>query len=242
MNGYGQYCPMALACEIITQRWTPLVLRELMLGRSRFNEIQTALPRMSPTLLAKRLKTLEEVGVIERLRIRPAVSGYRLTDAGAELVPVLETLGVWGKTWLPATLSQIDPDPDLIMWDLHRRIDLDQMPGTHTVVCFTFTDQPGPKRRRWIKGDRAGVELCIRDPGCDVDLFVETDSRTITGVWYGDLPLKQAISEGALRLDGPNRLCAAFPSWFRLNELASVPRKSPLGARNRLRVSGASSS
>ena len=228
MNGYGQYCPMALACEIVTQRWTPLVLRELMLGKSRFNEIQTALPRISPTLLARRLKTLEEAGIIKRWQMRPAVSGYRLTDAGADLVPILQALGVWGKTWLPATLSQIDPDPDLIMWDLHRRIDLEKMPMTQTVICFAFTDQPSQKRYRWIKGDRSGVELCIRDPGCDVDLFIETDSRTIAWVWYGDITIKEAILRGALRVDGPDRLCAAFPSWFRLNELAHVPRKVAL--------------
>lgn len=144
---------------------------------------------------------------------------------------MLEELAVWGKSWLPATLSRIEPDPDLIMWDLHRRIDLSHMPASRMVVCFVFTDQPRSKRCRWIVGDGSGVELCIKDPGYDVDLFVETDSRVITWVWYGDIPLKQAISRGTLRLDGPSRLCETFPSWFRLNELASVPRRFPLDSR-----------
>lgn len=227
MKGYGQFCPMALACEIVAERWTPLVLRELMCGRSRFNDIQRGVPRMSPTLLAQRLKTLEEAGVVERRR-RGRTTRYRLTAAGADLVPVLEGLAVWGKTWLPATLSHIEPDPDLIMWDLHRRIDLGRMPADRTVVCFVFADQPSAKRNRWTVGDRTGVDLCIKDPGFDVDLFVETDSRTLSWVWYGDIPLSQAIDDGTLCLHGPRPLCDAFSSSLRLNELAAVPRKFPL--------------
>lgn len=230
MKSYGQFCPMALACEIVAERWTPLVLRELFCGRTRFNDIQRGLPRMSPALLAKRLKTLEVVGLVERRRIGRSTTEYRLTGAGAELAPVLEGLAVWGKTWLPATLSHIEPDPDLIMWDLHRRIDIGRMPVSRTVICFVFTDQVKSKRYRWIVGDRSGTELCIKDPGHEVDLFVETDSRTMTWVWYGDIPLKQAIVNGDLSLDGPRRLCEEFPSWLRLSELAAVPRKFPLKA------------
>lgn len=229
MKGYDQFCPMALACEIVAERWTPLVLRELMNGKRRFNDIQRGVPRMSPTLLARRLKTLEEAGLLERRRIGRTTTDYVLTEAGFELVPVLQGLAVWGKTWLPATLGRIEPDPDLIMWDLHRRIDPSHMPANHTVICFVFTDQPKSKRCRWIVGNRSGVELCIKDPGYDVDLYVETDSRTITWIWYGDIAMKQAIAEGRLHLDGPGRLCETFPSWFRLNELAAVPRKFPLG-------------
>jgi DNA-binding HxlR family transcriptional regulator len=220
---------MALACEIVGERWTPLVLRELMCGRRRFNDIHRGVPRMSPALLTQRLRTLMEAGLVERRR-GAAASEYVLTESGAELAPVLEGLAVWGKTWLPATLSEIEPDPDLIVWDLHRRIDLSRMPEQRTVLRFEFTDQPKPKRYRWIMGDRSGVELCIRDPGHEVDLFVETDSRTITGVWYGDVPLKQAIADGRIHLDGPRRLREMFPSWLMLNELAAVPRKRPLGA------------
>lgn len=229
MKGYGQYCPMALACEIVGERWTPLVLRELMSGRRRYNEIHRGLPRMSPALLTQRLRTLVEAGIVRRRRARPGGAiEYVLTDSGAALAPVLEGLAVWGKTWLPSTLSRIEPDPDLIVWDMHRRFELRRMPEERIVLRFEFTDQPSRKRYRWIMGDRAGVELCITDPGHEVDLYVETDARTITGVWYGDIPLRRAIAERRIRLHGPRRLREMFPSWLMLNELASTPRRSPL--------------
>jgi DNA-binding HxlR family transcriptional regulator len=228
MKSYGQFCPLALSSEIVGERWTPLILRELMCGSSRFNDIHRGIPRMSPTLLADRLKTLETAGIVERRRSEKVITGYYLTEAGAELAQVIEGLSVWGKTWLPATLSREQADPDLIMWDLHRRIDLNCMPSTRTVIRFDFTDQPKPKRHRWIVGDVSSIDLCITDPGFEVDLFVETDSRTMMWVWYGDIPLKRAIDDGAIMLDGPRRLCEMFPTWLLLNPLAPVPRRSPL--------------
>lgn len=225
MSGYGQFCPMALAAEIVGERWTPLVLRELFLGARRFNDIHRGVPRISPSLLSQRLKTLEKAGVVAR-----QADGYTLTEAGAELAPVVEGLAVWGKTWLPATLSRIQADPDLIMWDMHRRLDLSRMPAKRTVIRFDFTDQPKAKRHRWILADRSAAELCITDPGSPVDLFVVTDSRTIVWVWYGDIPLKQAIDDGSILLDGPPRLCAVFPSWLMLNLMAPIPRRKPLAA------------
>lgn len=227
MKSYGQFCPLALASEVVGERWTPLVLRELMCGASRFNDIQRGVPRMSPTLLTQRLRMLEVGGIVERRRGRRPGVEYVLTEAGMELAPVIEALAVWSKSWLPASLSAIEPDPDLIMWDLHRRLDRDRMPSGRTVIRFGFTDQPQPRRYRWIVCVAGDVELCIIDPGFDVDLFVETDSRTITLVWYGDLPLKQALADGAIALDGPRRLRAAFPSWLLLSPLASVPRSNP---------------
>lgn len=180
---------------------------------------------MSPTLLSQRLKALEAAGIVERRPVGRAVVEYRLTEAGGQLAPVIEGLAIWGKSWLPGTLSNIEPDPDLIMWDLHRRLDLDRMPVDRTVIRFGFRDQPKPKRYRWIVRDMSGVDLCLTDPGFETDLFIDTDSRTITLVWYGDIPLKQAIADGAILLDGPRRLCEAFPSWLLLNRLAEIPRR-----------------
>jgi len=231
MKSYGQFCPLALASEIIGERWTPLVLRELMFGAARFNAIQRGVPRMSPTLLAQRLRMLQAAGIIERRRGEHSATEYGLTPAGAELAPVIEGLAVWGKSWLPASLSATEADPDLIMWDLHRRLDLDRMPPGRTVIRFGFSDQPPPKRYRWIVRAAEGVQLCISDPGFEVDLFVETDSRTITWVWYGDISLKKALAEGAITLDGPRRLRATFPSWLLLSPLAAVPRNLPPTAR-----------
>jgi DNA-binding HxlR family transcriptional regulator len=223
MKTYGQFCPLALTSEIVGERWTMLVLRELLCGATRFNEIHRGVPRMSPTLLAQRLRALERAGIVTR-----ASSGYRLTEAGAELGQVIEGLAVWGKTWLPATLSADEADPDLIMWDMHRRMDRERMPATRTVIRFDFSDQPEPKRLRWIVGDRAEVELCIVDPGYEIDLYVETDSRTLTWVWYGDIPLAEAIADDLIVLDGPRRLREAFPRWLLLNPLAPIPRRRPL--------------
>lgn len=226
MKGYGQFCPLALATEIVGERWTPLVLRELILGGRRFNDIHRGVPRMSPALLSRRLKTLERAGIIERQRIGGRTE-YALSEAGAELAPTIESLALWGKRWLPATLSDDNGDPDLVMWDMHRRMNLNRMPDTRTVIQFEFTDQANTKRLRWIVGDMTGVELCITDPGFEVDLFVATDSRTVTLVWYGDVPLRRAIDEGAIEVHGPRHLCDAFPSWLQLSLLAEVDRQRP---------------
>jgi DNA-binding HxlR family transcriptional regulator len=226
MKGYGQFCPLALASEIVGERWTLLVLRELILGGRRFNDIHRGLPRMSPALLSRRLKTLENAGIVERQRTGRSVE-YALTAAGAELAPAIESLAVWGKRWLPATLSDDQADPDLVMWDMHRRMDCDRMPDTRTVIRFEFTDQPDAKRLRWIVGDGRDVDLCITDPGFDVDLFVTSDSRTVVLVWYGDVALGRAIEDGAIEVHGPSHLCEAFPSWLRLSLLAEVARQEP---------------
>lgn len=224
MKGYGQFCPLALASEIVGERWTPLVLRELMMGGRRFNDIQSGVPRMSPSLLSKRLRTLQAAGILERRQVDTHTE-YTLTPAGEELLPVIEHLAIWGKRWLPATLSDNNADPDLVMWDMHRRIAIDAMPGKRTVIEFEFMDQPAVKQCRWLVSDREGVQLCITDPGFEVDLYVVTDSRTMIWAWYGDISLEKAVKEGAIRLHGPKRLCDAFPGWLKLSLLADVPRQ-----------------
>ena len=145
-----------------------------------------------------------------------------------DLVPTIESLAHWGKRWLPATLSDDNADPDLIMWDMHRRFNCELLPRVRTVIQFDFKDQPMAKRLRWILATAEGAELCITDPGLEPDLFVVTDSHTVTWVWYGDMELSRAISDGAFELHGPRDLCAAFPSWLQLSRLANVARKRPL--------------
>jgi DNA-binding HxlR family transcriptional regulator len=226
MKGYGQFCPLALACEVIGERWTLLVLRELMLGASRFNEIHRGVPRMSPALLSRRLKTLVNAGIVERRRSGARLE-YRLTASGAELAPAIESIAVWSKRRLPATLSRDRADPDLVMWDMHRRMAPDMMPDRRTVIQFDFSDQPAARRTRWIVAGPADVDLCISDPGFEVDLFVVTDSFTMVLVWYGDIPLDRALDDGAIELHGPRDLCEEFPAWIRLNMLAGVPRERP---------------
>lgn len=220
MKSYGQFCSIAKALEIVGERWTPLVLRELMCGSVRYAEIQRGIPRISPTLLSKRLHELEQAGVIRRNRSN---AGYELTEAGLELKPLIEQLGVWGQRWVRGRLTDADFDPDLVMWDMRRRIDMEKFPRTRTCLKFELACEPGRKRHYWLVGDRNGLELCISDPGYAVDLYVAADARTMTLVWNGDLPLRRMIDEGKIELHGPTELCRAFPGWLMLSMFAGVP-------------------
>lgn len=224
MKTYGQFCSISKALEIVGERWTPLILRELFCGSSRFSEIQRGVPRISPSLLTKRLTALERAGVIERAN---ETGGYALTEAGAELRPMLETLGVWGNRWVRGQLTEQDFDPDLLMWDLRRRIHLSKLPKTKTCVCFEFSDVADAKARYWLLGSRDGVELCVTDPGFDVDLYVNTDVRTLTLAWNGDISLAASIEDGRIELHGGNDMRSAFPSWLQLNQFAAVAAAEP---------------
>jgi DNA-binding HxlR family transcriptional regulator len=225
MEGYGQFCPLALSAEVVGERWTPLVVREMMMGARHFNDIHRGVPRMSPSLLSRRLKTLQDARIVERVRKDRRIE-YHLTEAGHALVPVIEALAVWGKTWLPSTLSAERADPDLILWDMHRRMATDRMPAHRIVIQFDFTDQQPEKRLRWLIGEHGAIDMCITNPGLEVDLFVETDSQTVTLVWYGDMALRHALEGGQIELHGPRNLCDAFPSWIKLNVLAEVQRRN----------------
>jgi DNA-binding HxlR family transcriptional regulator len=225
VKGYGQFCPLALASEIVGERWTPLVLRELMLGARHFNDIHRGVPRMSPSLLSRRLKTLEKGGILARQRAGSRIE-YTLTEAGTELVPVIEALALWGKRWLPATLGIGTADPDLILWDMHRRMAIDRLPPSRTVIRFDLTDQPAAKRLRWLVCAVDAVEYCIVDPGFEVDLYVTSDTTTVCWVWFGDMTLRRALDDGLIALDGPRKLRDAFPAWLRLSTMAEVPRRA----------------
>lgn len=219
MKAYGQFCSIAKALEIVGERWTPLIMRELICGSSRFNEIQRGVPRISPSLLSKRLNDLERAGVVRRSE---ETGGYELTTAGWELKPVIETLGIWGQRWVRGQLRDDDFDPDLLMWDLRRRINLEAFPASRTCIRFEYPEMPRKKSLYWLVGSSQGVELCISDPGFEVDLFVTTDVRTMTLVWTGDLALAQKIEDGSIDLHGSSELRAAFCSWLQLNMFAGV--------------------
>lgn len=225
MTGYGQYCPVARAAEILAERWTLLILRDLLGGSRRFNEIRKGVPLMSPSLLSKRLKTLEEVGVVERrYDASGRVSEYHLTAAGRETQPIVEMIGVWGQRWVRNLLGADDLDAGLLMWDMRGGIDARRMPSGRNVMQFEFTDVTGPKRSWWLVADGGAVELCLTDPGYDVDLFVITDLRTMTQTWMGDVPIKQAVRSGKIELHGSRALARGFDSWMRLSSFAGVER------------------
>ena len=219
MKSYGQFCSIAKALEIVGERWTPLILREMMCGSARFNEIHRGIPRMSPSLLTKRLADMEKAGVIHRVE---QTGGYELTEAGWELKPMVETLGVWGQRWVRGQLSDAELDPDLLMWDIRRRMNIDAMPRTRTCLCFEFTDAEKNAALYWLVKSNEGIELCITDPSYEVDLYVTTDVRSMTEVWNGDVPISAAIERGRIELHGPKVLMGAFASWLQLNQFAGI--------------------
>src|SRR5512135_322503 len=167
MRGYGQFCPIAVACEVLTERWTPLVLRELLCGSTRFNDLRRGLPLMSPSLLSKRLKTLERAGVVARRG-----QDYVLTDAGQELRQVIEQLGVWGQRWSRGILDPDKLDASLLMWDMSRRVATAKLPARRVVVLFCVRGSIDAKSRFWLVLDDGNADLCLTDPGFDVDLYI----------------------------------------------------------------------
>ena len=226
-SGFGQFCPVAVACEIFAERWTPIILRELFAGSQHFNESHRGIPLISRTLLASRLRDLEAAGVI----VKEAVPGkrahrYCLTEAGNEFRPVIEGLGNWGQRWTVRVQRQ-NLDAGFLMWNVRRRIARDRLPERRVVVCFRFRGTaPGYRGARvfWLMLDRAEVELCIDDPGFEVDLQVEADLAAMAGVWLGDTAFDEALRSNKVRLIGPRALAKAFPSWLMLSHYAEVPR------------------
>ena len=220
--GYGQFCPVAMAAELVCTRWTPLVLCELMAGSTRFNDLRKGVPRMSPALLSKRLKELEQAGIVERRR--DPVSGshdYHLTQAGRDLRPVIETLGVWGQRWLETRVSLRNLDPSLLMWDMRRNLDPTPMPARRSTIQFLYPELP-PSRRNWwlVVEPGAGTDLCGTDPGFEVDLYVETDLRTMTAIWMGLATVEQEVRADRMRLTGDRGLRHAMQRWLGLSVFA----------------------
>ena len=209
-KGYGQYCPIAKAAEIFAERWTPLIIRNLHVGAHTFGEIAAGCPRISTTLLAQRLQGLERAGVVER-RPNPGGRGwlYYLTPAGQELVEVALQLGNWGARWLE--LAPQDYDPFVVLWAWKMHVVLDRLPQPRIVIAFDLRDRP--KDRFWLLLQRPEPELCIKDPGYDEDIVITTDSRTLTLVHLGRLPVGEAERAGTWRVDGPPALVRGLPTW-----------------------------
>ena len=227
MTGYGQFCPVAKATELIGEKWTLLVLRELLLGTTRFNDFQRALSRMSPTLLAKRLRHLEQCGII----IRKKISGqkgyeYRLTAAGKELEPIVEVLAVWGMRWARSQLMDEELDVEFLMRELQRRIKTEHLPDGETVICFIFNELT--KHKTWwllIEGEE--VDLCTDDPGKDADLYITSNVRTIVEVWEGDLNIRSALRNELIKVNGLRHLINTMPDWFGVCIYNEVKRGDP---------------
>jgi DNA-binding HxlR family transcriptional regulator len=224
MKQYGQFCPIAKSAEMIGDPWSILIVRELLLGSSRFNTLQRGLPRISPTVLNTRLKELEERGVIIKRRLSGQRGHeYRLTAAGRELSAVIEALAVWGMRWARNKLEAEDLDVSILMFDIQRRIDKTALPDGETVLCFQFTDLKAFSRW-WVTCGGGEVDLCYEDPGKDVDCFVTGSSRDLIAAWMGDVQLSKALRSGVIQLTGDRHLCSAFPKWFTRSLFAKTPR------------------
>jgi DNA-binding HxlR family transcriptional regulator len=225
MSGYGQFCPVAKAMELLDERWTMLVIRELVDGDRHFNDLRRGLPRMSPTLLSRRLQQLTRAGVVERHEDGNDVR-YLLTPAGQELRPVIEALGAWGTRWI-GELGDEDLDPKLLMWDMHRNVDHECVPPGRTVVQFRFPDVEAKDRDWWLVIASGETDVCDVDPGHEVAVTVVASLRGLVEVWMGDVRWDDALRSGAVRLDGPEQVRRAVPSWFTLSNFATVPRLQP---------------
>lgn len=226
-HGYGQYCPIALATEILGERWTILVVAALMDGVMRFNEMQRALPRISPSVLSQRLRTLEDAGVLAKKSIRGAEGhAYSLTEAGQELSSVIMDLGVWGQRWGRDLVSD-DLDPYFLAWSMHLRMNSAAMPPGRTVIEFEFWGAPKGIPRFWIVAKDGVVDLCIKHPGHEVDLQVRAELRRFIETWRGFRPLEAEIAAGHVRLEGPPKLRGAFPKMLLLSSFAESERQRP---------------
>lgn len=223
VGSYRQFCPVAMAAEILCTRWTVVLLRELVAGSTRFNELRRGVPRMSPGLLSQRLKDLEAAGIVARAACsgEPGVFEYQLTASGRELGPIVQAFGFWGQRRIEAELSLQHLDAQLLMWDMRRNLDTTPMPSHRSVVQFTYPERPATQRAWWLIVDPdEGVDLCSIDPGFDVDLYVSVDLRTMTAIWMGLDTVRAATTSRRMMLTGDKKLASAMQTWLGLSPFA----------------------
>jgi DNA-binding HxlR family transcriptional regulator len=221
---YGQYCPVAQALDIVGDRWTLLIIRDLLTGATRFNALRRGLPGLSRTLLAKRLRQLERAGVLER-RVdarNSRATEYYLTQAGRELQTVVDALLIWGATWAFGDPSLETLDPLLLMWWMRERVNADLLPEGRTVIQFDFTG--ATTVTYWLLLTKQDVSVCLTDPGYGIDVLVTADLATSFKLWLGRIDYPAAIAGGGVRVEGTPRLVGAFPTWFAWSHAAAAVR------------------
>jgi len=222
MKGYGTYCPVAKAAEILNERWTLLIVRDLLLGARHFNDLRLSIPLVPPATLSKRLKSLQDAGVISRVASAGRGSWeYRLTEAGIALKPFVDMAGEWGQRWVRSQLLRHELHPSTLMWDIHRFIKTDQLPTRKAVIYFEFSDLRRMKRW-WLVIEGGEVDVCLDDPGHDVDLSIYVDLRTLTEIFMGDLSLRLAKSADRITLVGNSELKQSMHRWLGLMPFAHI--------------------
>ena len=213
MPDYGNYCPVQMASEVIADRWTPLIIRELVLGNTRFNDIARAMPGISRSLLTQRLRHLEKRGVLETW---PAPCGrgneYHLTPAGKDLERVIDSFGRWAIEWLFDELRPHDVDPVTLTWWMHRRIAADQLPPRRVVIEFRYAG--AEQETIWLVLERGEASVCIQHPGYDADLVVTGTTADLADVFQGYTRWRTSVDTGKITVEGDRRLAAALPKWF----------------------------
>lgn len=228
-RSYRQFCPVAMAAEILCSRWTVVLLRELVAGSTRFNDLRRGVPRMSPALLSQRLKELETAGILDRQpsAVEPGVFEYRLTEAGRELEALVDAFGVWGQRWVTSELSLQQLDAQLLMWDMRRNMDLTPLPRRRSVIHIQYPEQASKHRAWWLVVDprEADVDLCSIDPGFDVDLYVASDLRTMTAIWMGLDTVRAARTSGRMMLTGDTALAADMQTWLGLSPFSRTRKQ-----------------
>ena len=221
MKTYGQFCPLAQAAQLLCERWTLIIVRELIAGSTRFSDLHKGLPLMSPTLLSTRLKQLIKAGVIEPVGTRGSHS-YHLTQAGKELRPVVELLGVWGHRWAQSDLKDGDLDAGLLMWDMRRTVDPSVFPSQRLIIQFEYPDAPRGARDWWLISDGGEVDLCLKDPGHDVDILIKCPLKVMTEIWTCARSFKEAVAKGDVAIMGDPVLAAKLQEWLRSSQLSQL--------------------
>jgi DNA-binding HxlR family transcriptional regulator len=232
MAEYHQYCPVARASEILADRWTPLIVRELLAGVEHFNALERGLPGISRSLLAARLRHLEDAGVIERRKGDQAnVSEYHLTAAGRDLRRVLDRMGAWGARWAFGEPRPDELDPVLLLWKMRRRIRVQLLPPRRTVIEFDFKGRGA--RRLWLVIEPAEISVCLKPPGFDPDLIVRAELALFYRVWVGALDYEDAVRSGDIDVAGRPALARELPRWLMWSPMAHHVR----AGRERIAIS-----
>lgn len=225
-RSYGQFCPVAMAAELVCSRWTVLVIRELLCGTTRFNDLRRGVPRMSPGLLSKRLKELEKAGIVTIARGDGGSVEYRLTAAGEDLRELVMGLGFWGARWVESQLSLRNLDPSLLMWDIRRHLVPAPLPPRRCTIQFQYPELLENRRNFWLVVEKGSVDLCTFDPGFEVDLLVRSTLGTMTAIWMGLQSLRSEIDAGNIELDGDPSLASAMQHWLGSSPFARDARRA----------------
>jgi len=226
MSGYGQFCPVAKAAELLGDRWTFLVIRELLVGSNQFNDIHRGVPKMSRTLLSRRLRMLTEAGIVERRHARGGRILYELSEAGWDLKPLVDMLGQWGERWLGNPLSSEEIDPALLVWELKRVTRPGQLSDRSVSVCFQFTDHPEFQHSLWRIQPDGRIEIVRADKSQNADLEVRAPTTEIAGIWLGRVDLEDAVSQGRVEIWGEPSLAQHFSRWLGRSPYVASARKT----------------